>query len=66
MRIYDISNKQSDIKFMKNVEQGYVVMANDGDADRYGVIDEKGNYIFLLLCFLFLRNHVVMYFQTYI
>ena len=30
---------------MKNVEMGYIVLANDGDADRYGVIDEKGNYI---------------------
>lgn len=32
-------------KFMKNIKEGYVVIANDGDADRYGVIDEKGNYI---------------------
>ena len=32
-------------KFMKNHKEGYVVLANDGDADRYGVIDEKGNYI---------------------
>lgn len=33
------------LKFMKNIEQNYVVVANDGDADRYGIIDEKGNYI---------------------
>ena len=32
-------------KFMKNTEIGYITLANDGDADRYGVIDEKGNYI---------------------
>ena len=32
-------------KFMKNKKNGYVIFANDGDADRYGVIDEKGNYI---------------------
>ena len=32
-------------KFMKHRADGYIVMANDGDADRYGVIDEKGNYI---------------------
>ena len=32
-------------KFMKHKKDGYIVVANDGDADRYGVIDEKGNYI---------------------
>ena len=32
-------------KFMKYKQQGYVVLANDGDADRYGVIDENGAYI---------------------
>lgn len=32
-------------KFMKYKETDYVVLANDGDADRYGVIDEKGEYI---------------------
>jgi len=32
-------------KFMKYKQQGCVVLANDGDADRYGVIDENGNYI---------------------
>lgn len=32
-------------EFMKNIKEGYIVVANDGDADRYGVIDEKGNYI---------------------
>ena len=32
-------------KFMKYRKKGYVVLANDGDADRYGVIDEEGNYI---------------------
>lgn len=32
-------------KFMHHRKDNYVVMANDGDADRYGVIDEKGNYI---------------------
>jgi len=32
-------------KFMRNKKKGYVVLANDGDADRYGVIDEKGNYV---------------------
>ncbi len=32
-------------KFMKHKKDGYIVVANDGDADRYGVIDEKGNCI---------------------
>ena len=32
-------------KFMHYKKDGYVILANDGDADRYGVIDEKGNYI---------------------
>lgn len=32
-------------KFMLNVKNGYITVANDGDADRYGVIDEKGNYV---------------------
>lgn len=32
-------------KFMKFKQKGYVTLANDGDADRYGVIDEEGNYI---------------------
>ena len=32
-------------KFMKNIKDNFITLANDGDADRYGVIDEKGNYI---------------------
>ena len=32
-------------KFMHHRKDGYITVANDGDADRYGVIDEKGNYI---------------------
>lgn len=32
-------------KFMKHAKSGFITVANDGDADRYGVIDEKGNYI---------------------
>ena len=32
-------------KFMKYKQSGFVTLANDGDADRYGVIDEEGNYI---------------------
>ena len=32
-------------KFMKYTQAGYITVANDGDADRYGVIDEEGNYI---------------------
>ena len=32
-------------KFMKYYKDGFITLANDGDADRYGVIDEKGNYI---------------------
>lgn len=31
--------------FMKHFKEGYLTFANDGDADRYGVIDEKGNYV---------------------
>ncbi len=32
-------------KYMKNKKTGYIVIANDGDADRYGVLDEDGNYV---------------------
>ncbi len=32
-------------KFMKHTKEGYLTFANDGDADRYGVIDEKGEYV---------------------
>lgn len=32
-------------KFMKCKNKGYITMANDGDADRYGVIDENGDYV---------------------
>ncbi|MBQ2983936.1 MAG: hypothetical protein IJD57_03985 [Candidatus Gastranaerophilales bacterium] len=32
-------------KFMKHIKKGYITVANDGDADRYGVIDEEGNYV---------------------
>jgi len=32
-------------KFMKHALKGYITVANDGDADRYGVIDENGNYV---------------------
>ena len=32
-------------KYMKHAENGYITVANDGDADRYGIIDECGNYV---------------------
>ncbi len=32
-------------KFMKHKKAGFLTFANDGDADRYGVIDEDGEYI---------------------
>lgn len=32
-------------EFMKHSKVGYITLANDGDADRYGVIDEEGNYV---------------------
>lgn len=32
-------------KFLKNFKKGYITVANDGDADRYGVLDEDGNYV---------------------
>ncbi|MBR2069713.1 MAG: hypothetical protein IJ877_08140 [Candidatus Gastranaerophilales bacterium] len=32
-------------KFLKNNKEGCITFANDGDADRYGVIDEQGAYI---------------------
>ena len=32
-------------KFMKYKQKGYITLANDGDADRYGVIDEEGSYV---------------------
>ena len=32
-------------KFLKYKEEGYITVANDGDADRYGIIDEKGEYV---------------------
>lgn len=32
-------------KFMKYHKQGFLTVANDGDADRYGILDENGEYI---------------------
>jgi len=32
-------------KYMKCKNKGFITMANDGDADRYGVIDENGDYV---------------------
>lgn len=32
-------------KFMKHFKNGFLTFANDGDADRFGVIDESGNYV---------------------
>ncbi|GBF22761.1 phosphoglucosamine mutase [Candidatus Gastranaerophilus sp. (ex Termes propinquus)] len=32
-------------KFMRKYKTGYVTVANDGDADRYGVIDELGRWV---------------------
>lgn len=32
-------------EFMKHSKIGFITLANDGDADRYGVIDEEGNYV---------------------
>ena len=31
--------------FMHHSKQGYITVANDGDADRYGVIDENGKWV---------------------
>ncbi len=31
--------------FMKHSKEGYITVANDGDADRYGVLDEDGNWV---------------------
>ncbi len=51
-------------KFMKNKKEGCVVFANDGDADRYGVIDEKGNYVspntILAMLLKYLTSHGAM------
>ena len=50
-------------KFIKHKEKGYITVANDGDADRYGIIDEEGNYISpniilaILLKYLVSKNH---------
>lgn len=32
-------------EFIKNIKEGYITLANDGDADRFGVIDENGEYV---------------------
>ena len=32
-------------EFMKHSKVGYITVANDGDADRYGVLDEDGEYV---------------------
>ncbi len=32
-------------KFLKHKIENYITVANDGDADRYGVLDEFGNYV---------------------
>ncbi|MBQ8475684.1 phosphoglucomutase/phosphomannomutase family protein [bacterium] len=51
-------------KYLKNNIEGYITLSNDGDADRYGVIDEKGNYISpntvlaMLLRYLISRGHM--------
>ena len=51
-------------KFMKHRKNGYVIMANDGDADRYGILDENGNYIspniILALLLKYLKNEKKM------
>ena len=31
--------------FLKHTKEGYITFSNDGDADRYGIIDEQGNYL---------------------
>ncbi len=32
-------------KYMKHHKEGYVTLAHDGDADRFGVIDEAGSWV---------------------
>ncbi len=32
-------------KFLKHRKKGYITVANDGDADRYGIINENGEYV---------------------
>lgn len=50
-------------KFMKHTKTGYLTFANDGDADRYGVMDEEGEYVSpnvimaILLKYLYNRGH---------
>lgn len=43
-------------KFMHHTKKGFITVANDGDADRYGVIDEEGSYVSPnIVCALLLR-----------
>lgn len=48
--------------YLKHSKKGFITLANDGDADRYGVIDESGNYVHpntilaLLLRYLVLKG----------
>lgn len=46
-------------KFLKHNEQGYITLTNDGDADRYGIVDEKGNYIHPNIVLAMLLNYLV-------
>ena len=47
-------------KFMKHKENGFITVANDGDSDRYGVIDEKGNYISPNIILTMLLKYLVL------
>ena len=47
-------------KFMRNIKKGYITVANDGDADRYGVIDEEGNYISPNIIMAILLKYLVL------
>lgn len=46
-------------KFLHHKEKGFIIVANDGDADRYGIIDEEGNYIHPNLILAILLKYLV-------
>ena len=47
-------------KFIKYRKKGFITLANDGDADRFGVIDEKGNYISPNIILALLLKYLVL------
>lgn len=46
-------------KFMNHHKNGFITLANDGDADRYGVLDENGNWVSPNIIMALLTRHLL-------